>query len=351
MRRLSVALLLVGLDAGAAEAQEFVEFPETNPEIVGGIAALQRGIAYPESERRSGIQGRVIVQVDVGPGGAVSNVQVVRSVSPGLDSAAVQAVRAARFTEARHDGRVVRTRLTLPITFRIDPGAAPSKPPVQVGRAWEAAFEALADSGAVSGGRGTVRLRGDDTERSRVTVTDDVVTEIATTAAAGSPGERRFREMRTRLGRATPARDDGFFHAFDLVSAGMPVAFDIAVDASGRTLRERLPRCPDLDRFPTCEVFPVPLGGFGGILNRAGLVGRRRAPPGTRVILSVEVDRAGAVTGVETVMALAAQGRVPSAVTEALTRAARETTFVMGQRADAMGPDDRLTVVLPTFAP
>ena len=48
-----------------------------------------------------------------------SRLEVVRSVSAGLDRAATDAVAQARFTPGIQNGRPVRVRMTLPVRFTI----------------------------------------------------------------------------------------------------------------------------------------------------------------------------------------------------------------------------------------
>jgi len=96
-----------------------LEFSEVSPVLIGGIERLQQGIQYPDMEQRARIEGRVIVRFIVGADGRTSAVEVVRSVSPGLDRAAVQAVQRARFEPGKQNGQAVPVRQTLPVTFRI----------------------------------------------------------------------------------------------------------------------------------------------------------------------------------------------------------------------------------------
>jgi TonB family protein len=86
--------------------------------LIGGIERLRDGLAYPDFERRNGVEGRVIVAFVVDVDGVAWGVTVARGVSPGLDAAAVEAVRAARFTPGQRNGRPVAVRFTLPVTFR-----------------------------------------------------------------------------------------------------------------------------------------------------------------------------------------------------------------------------------------
>ncbi len=100
-------------------APAFVDRSEIPPALVGGFDAFQAGIAYPRFDREAGVSGRVIVRFIVGTDGVPGSVEVVRSVSPGLDRAALDAVRQARFTPGIQNGRTVAVRMTLPVTFEI----------------------------------------------------------------------------------------------------------------------------------------------------------------------------------------------------------------------------------------
>ncbi len=117
--------------AAYAPPPEPLAFSEVSPVLIGGIERLQQSIIYPDMEQRARIEGRVIVRFVVGPDGRTTNVEVVRSVSPGLDRAAVQAVERARFEPGKQDGQAVSVRQTLPVTFRIvdNPSPAPYSPP------------------------------------------------------------------------------------------------------------------------------------------------------------------------------------------------------------------------------
>jgi TonB family protein len=98
---------------------------EEMPELVGGMAALQEAIEYPEMARRAGVEGRVHVEFVVDPDGNVRDARVVRGAGAGLDEEALRVVRAARFIPGRQRGQAVHVRMTLPITFRLGGSPAP----------------------------------------------------------------------------------------------------------------------------------------------------------------------------------------------------------------------------------
>ncbi|MGV9010983.1 MAG: energy transducer TonB [Flavobacteriales bacterium] len=94
------------------------------PVYPGGIAAmneyLRSAIIYPEDEFRVGKQGVVYVSFLVIEDGAVRNITVKKGVSPGLDAEALRAVASMpRWSPGTLDGRPVKTRFTIPISFML----------------------------------------------------------------------------------------------------------------------------------------------------------------------------------------------------------------------------------------
>lgn len=105
--------------AEAEDENEIFVIVEQMPELIGGMAELQRQIVYPEIARRAGIQGRVVVQFIIDEQGYVRNPFVVRSAGGGLDEAAIEAVQKIRFTPGMQRGRPVKVQYTLPVQFRL----------------------------------------------------------------------------------------------------------------------------------------------------------------------------------------------------------------------------------------
>lgn len=92
---------------------------EEDPEPVGGLAALQRQIRYPELARKAGVEGRVFLQFVVDEEGFVSDVVVLKGIGAGCNEEAVRVLSEARFTPGKQRGRAVRVRMSLPISFRL----------------------------------------------------------------------------------------------------------------------------------------------------------------------------------------------------------------------------------------
>jgi TonB family protein len=71
---------------------------------------------YPPEAAARGLRGIVILSLVVGESGRVEDVEVVRSVPP-FDAAAIAAVQQWSYEPTRIDGRPVRVRVTVPISF------------------------------------------------------------------------------------------------------------------------------------------------------------------------------------------------------------------------------------------
>ncbi|MCH6589610.1 MAG: energy transducer TonB [Proteobacteria bacterium] len=75
---------------------------------------------YPYRARRKEIEGRVVLRVQVLPGGTARSVEVLSSSGHAiLDRAALKAVRAWRFVPAKRAGAPVAGAIDVPITFRL----------------------------------------------------------------------------------------------------------------------------------------------------------------------------------------------------------------------------------------
>ena len=75
---------------------------------------------YPYRARRKEIEGRVVLRVQVLPGGTARSVEVLSSSGHAiLDRAALKAVRAWRFVPAKRGGVPVAGAIDVPITFRL----------------------------------------------------------------------------------------------------------------------------------------------------------------------------------------------------------------------------------------
>ena len=104
--------------------EKVYDFVEQIPEFPGGnkamTAFLSQNIVYPEYERVNNIQGRVVLKFIVNTDGSVSGIQVLKSISPGINAEAIRVVQLLpKFKPAYHEGKPVRLYFTLPISFKL----------------------------------------------------------------------------------------------------------------------------------------------------------------------------------------------------------------------------------------
>lgn len=98
---------------------------EQMPQFPGGEAELMKflsdNLVYPEVAKKNGIQGRVVIHVEVFEDGSIGEVKVGRGKSPELDKAAVEVVKKLpKFvTPGLVNGKPTKMWIHLPINFRL----------------------------------------------------------------------------------------------------------------------------------------------------------------------------------------------------------------------------------------
>ncbi len=94
------------------------------PSFPGGQTALfrylQNTVRYPTTAIKYKASGRVLVSFVVNTDGSVGNVKVERHAHPDLDEEAVNVVKSMpRWNPGKLNGKPVRVKYTLPITFKL----------------------------------------------------------------------------------------------------------------------------------------------------------------------------------------------------------------------------------------
>jgi len=120
---LEEALVVLGpppveVEEAPAEPEIFVVV-ESMPKMKGGIASLFKSVKYPVIARKQGIEGNVIVKIVVDEEGRPQNPIIMRSPSPLLDEAALEAVMKQLFEPGRQRGRAVKVEVVIPVKFRL----------------------------------------------------------------------------------------------------------------------------------------------------------------------------------------------------------------------------------------
>lgn len=97
---------------------------EEMPKFPGGESALnafiKKNLKYPQIALENGISGRVVCTFVIDGKGKVTGAEVVRSVDPHLDKEALRVISLfPDWKPGKQQGKPVRVRYTLPITFRL----------------------------------------------------------------------------------------------------------------------------------------------------------------------------------------------------------------------------------------
>lgn len=113
-------------EAGGEEVDEEIPFAsmENPPTFPGGDAELMKWLSkntvYPKGAKNRGEKGRVMVSFVIDKSGKVVNGKIEKSVSPELDAEALRVVSIMpNWTPGKQNGKTVKVRNILPITFRL----------------------------------------------------------------------------------------------------------------------------------------------------------------------------------------------------------------------------------------
>ena len=116
----------------AAKDDRIYEMVEENAQFPGGEAEcykwLSQNIRYPADCMEGGIQGRVVVSFVINRDGSIVDVKATRSPHPSLAKEAVRVVSSMpKWKPARQGNKIVRSRFSLPLMFRLNTPAESEK--------------------------------------------------------------------------------------------------------------------------------------------------------------------------------------------------------------------------------
>ncbi|RPH99381.1 MAG: energy transducer TonB [Calditrichaeota bacterium] len=101
------------------ETPIFVAYDEA-PQPIGGFAAIQANLTYPEIARKAGVEGRVYVNVLIDERGNVVDTKVLKSLgNNGCDEAAIAAIRSVKWKPAKQRDKSVKVWVGIPVVFKL----------------------------------------------------------------------------------------------------------------------------------------------------------------------------------------------------------------------------------------
>ncbi len=102
-----------------ANESDFTAF-DTAPQPIGGFAAVQKNLVYPEAARKAGVEGRVFIQAVIDAKGQVINTTVTQSLGDtGCDEAAIHAIKSVKWGPALQSGKPVKASVSIPVVFKL----------------------------------------------------------------------------------------------------------------------------------------------------------------------------------------------------------------------------------------
>lgn len=108
--------VLAWIAVGLAQA---AESPKAAPKVIPPTLVHKVEPEYTSEARAQRIEGVMTLRAEITPDGTAVNIEVLRSLNPGLDAKAVRAVQQWRFRPAKKDGESVSMAATIDVEFRL----------------------------------------------------------------------------------------------------------------------------------------------------------------------------------------------------------------------------------------
>lgn len=108
----------------AAQVDQVFDVVEQQPNPPGAMSGwnqyLAMNLQYPAQARQMGVEGTVIVVFEIHEDGTIHEVEILRGIGGGADEEAIRVVQnSPRWEPGRQRGRAVKTRMRLPIRFKL----------------------------------------------------------------------------------------------------------------------------------------------------------------------------------------------------------------------------------------
>ena len=112
--------MLKGISPFKRESANFFVAYDEPPKPIGGFAAIQKALVYPELAKKAGIEGQVTVQVNIGEDGEVINTRILVPLGNcGCNEAAIAAIKAVKWEPAKKEGEPMAVWVSIPVKFML----------------------------------------------------------------------------------------------------------------------------------------------------------------------------------------------------------------------------------------
>lgn len=108
----------------AADSNKVFTSVEQEPIPLGGVQGfykyLAQNIRYPDDAKKKNIQGKVFLTFIVEKDGSITDVKVLRGVSPDIDAEAVRVIsNSPKWNPGLLNGKPVRVQYVVPLSFAL----------------------------------------------------------------------------------------------------------------------------------------------------------------------------------------------------------------------------------------
>ncbi len=106
------------------ESDEIFMIVEEQPQFPGGTGEFMKFVVanmkYPRQARTLGVEGKVFIKAVVGKDGKLTDLEVMKGIGAGCDEEALRVVgQSPPWKPGRQRGREVRTRIVIPLVFKL----------------------------------------------------------------------------------------------------------------------------------------------------------------------------------------------------------------------------------------
>ena len=106
------------------ESDEIFMIVEEQPQFPGGTGEFMKFVVanmrYPRQARTLGVEGKVFVKAVVGKDGKLTDLEIMKGIGAGCDEEALRVVgQSPPWKPGRQRGREVRTRIVIPLVFKL----------------------------------------------------------------------------------------------------------------------------------------------------------------------------------------------------------------------------------------
>jgi TonB family protein len=116
--------LIHNVDGSEIYSNEIFTIVDEPAGPIEGMTAFYKNIAknlsYPKQARTAGIEGKVYVEFIVNTNGKIAETNVLKGIGAGCDVQALKVVtNSPNWIPAKHNGKIVRQKIVLPISFKL----------------------------------------------------------------------------------------------------------------------------------------------------------------------------------------------------------------------------------------